>query len=249
MTAVESPDIGIIDETAAVAALHPRAPRTMEEAGLSHDLLTQLLLKVMHFGADYTGIELARRVGLQFSVIEPVLEFLKRSHQCEVYGGSMLGGFGCRLERRKDAHDAGGRFRFVGQPQLDGREDAERSLAPDEKVDLVAVREITGGILSGPVVLREPKDLLFARRSRSLAPLGMTCDAHPLDRFHPLSHGAVAQRVRAGGVRGGYGRAIGDAGDSLESGRLVRVFPVCAIPVLHVRQRQRRPGTERDPEH
>ena len=42
----------------------------MEEAGLSQDLLTQLLLKVMHFGADYTGIELARRVGLQFAVID-----------------------------------------------------------------------------------------------------------------------------------------------------------------------------------
>lgn len=92
MSAVDSPDLDILDPTAAVAALHPRAPQTMEEAGLSHDFLTQLVLKVMHFGADYTGLELARRVGLQFSVIEPVLEFLKRSHQCEIYGGSMLGG-------------------------------------------------------------------------------------------------------------------------------------------------------------
>lgn len=92
MSAVETADIGVNDPTAAVAALHPRAPRTMEEAGLSHDLLTQLVLKVMHFGSDYTGVELARRVGLQFSVIEPVLDFLKRSHQCEIFGGSILGG-------------------------------------------------------------------------------------------------------------------------------------------------------------
>ena len=48
--------------TARLAALRPKAPRTMEEAGLSHDFLTQLLLKVMHFGADHTGLELARRV-------------------------------------------------------------------------------------------------------------------------------------------------------------------------------------------
>ena len=75
-----------------VADLHPRSPRTMEEAGLSHDFLTQLLLKVMHFGSDSSGLELARRVGLEFSVIEPVLEVLKRSHQCEVSGGSMIGG-------------------------------------------------------------------------------------------------------------------------------------------------------------
>jgi hypothetical protein len=54
--------------------------------------MTQLLLKVIHFGADYTGLELSRRVGLEFSAIEPVLDFLKRSHQCEIYGGHPVGG-------------------------------------------------------------------------------------------------------------------------------------------------------------
>jgi hypothetical protein len=75
-----------------IADLHPTAPRTLDEAGLSHDFITQLVLKVLHFGSDNTGVEIARRLGLEFSVIEPVLEFLKRSHQCEVFGGSMLGG-------------------------------------------------------------------------------------------------------------------------------------------------------------
>jgi len=78
--------------TAPLRALHPSAPRTLEETGLTHDFLTQLVLKVMHFASDYTGLELARRVGLEFPVIEPVLEFLKRSHQCEIFGGSMIGG-------------------------------------------------------------------------------------------------------------------------------------------------------------
>jgi predicted ATPase with chaperone activity len=77
---------------AAVAGLHPSAPRTLEDAGLSHDFVTQLILKVMHFSSDITGLDLARRVGLEFSALEPVLEFLKRSHQCEVYGGTMIGG-------------------------------------------------------------------------------------------------------------------------------------------------------------
>jgi hypothetical protein len=80
------------DPTAAVAALHPVSPRTLADAGLSDDFVTQLLLKVLHFGSDYTGLELARRVGLEFSAIEPVLEFLKRTHQCEIYGGSTIGG-------------------------------------------------------------------------------------------------------------------------------------------------------------
>lgn len=89
-TAIEEP--GALDATAPLAALHPSAPRTMEDAGLTHDFLTQLVLKVMHFASDYTGLELARRLGLEFSVIDPVLDFLKRSHQCEIFGGSMIGG-------------------------------------------------------------------------------------------------------------------------------------------------------------
>jgi predicted ATPase with chaperone activity len=78
-------------EPHSTAALHPRVPTTLAEAGLSQDLVTQLLLKMLHFGADQTGSELARKLGLEFSVIEPALDFLKRSHQCEVFGG-VVGG-------------------------------------------------------------------------------------------------------------------------------------------------------------
>jgi predicted ATPase with chaperone activity len=72
--------------------LHPPVARTLEEAGLGDDLVTQLLLKVLNFGANYSGLELAERLGLEFSAIEPVLEQLKVSHQCEVFGGTNLGG-------------------------------------------------------------------------------------------------------------------------------------------------------------
>ena len=58
--------------------LHPQAPATLQEAGLSEDLVTQLVLKMMNFGADFTGAQLAERLGLEYSAIEPVLEFLKR---------------------------------------------------------------------------------------------------------------------------------------------------------------------------
>lgn len=74
------------------ASMHPQMPTTLEEAGISQDLVTQLVLKMMHFGSDYTGAEMARKLGLEFSVIEPVLDFLKRSHQCEVFGGALVGG-------------------------------------------------------------------------------------------------------------------------------------------------------------
>jgi hypothetical protein len=73
------------------ASLHPRVPRKLAEAGMTQDLVTQLLLKMLHFGAEQTGSELARKLGLEFSVIEPALDFLKRSHQVEVFGG-VVGG-------------------------------------------------------------------------------------------------------------------------------------------------------------
>ena len=66
-------------------------PTTLAETGLSEDLITQLVIKLLHFNADCTGVEIAHRVGLEFSVVESILETLKRSHQCEVVGGGALG--------------------------------------------------------------------------------------------------------------------------------------------------------------
>jgi hypothetical protein len=70
----------------------PPAPATLAEAGLSHELVLQLLLKHLHYGSDFTGHDLARRVGLEFSAIDPVLETLRFTHLCEVAGGSVVGG-------------------------------------------------------------------------------------------------------------------------------------------------------------
>lgn len=69
----------------------PNAPRTLEEAGLRLDLLIQLALKHLHFAGDLKGSELASRLGLSFSVVEPALEVLKGQHQLEVAGGAITG--------------------------------------------------------------------------------------------------------------------------------------------------------------
>jgi len=74
------------------AALHPHAPNTVAETGLNGDLITELLLKQLHRSPDCTGLALAGRLGLEFSVIEPLLEQMRRIHHCEIVGGGMLGG-------------------------------------------------------------------------------------------------------------------------------------------------------------
>ena len=76
---------------AAVVLPHPAAPVSLEETGLSLDLLLQLTLKHMHFAGELTGSELARRLGLRFTAIEPAVHALKSQHQIEIVGGTMVG--------------------------------------------------------------------------------------------------------------------------------------------------------------
>ena len=79
------------------------APSTPEEAGLSVDLLIQLALKTLHFAGELSGAELSRRLGLNFSVVEQALDFLKAQRQVEIAGGTMVG----RASYRYRISDAG----------------------------------------------------------------------------------------------------------------------------------------------
>jgi predicted ATPase with chaperone activity len=79
-----------LDRSSAPSPLPP-APSTLDEAGLSLDVVTQLALKHLHFFGEIKGSELAWRLGVTFSVVQPALEFLKSSHQLEVAGGAITG--------------------------------------------------------------------------------------------------------------------------------------------------------------
>ena len=70
----------------------PVAPATLEESGLSLDLVTQLVLKTLYFAGELSGADLAKRLGVSFGVIEPALGFLKAERRCEIAGGSFVGG-------------------------------------------------------------------------------------------------------------------------------------------------------------
>jgi hypothetical protein len=85
----------MLAEVAAVAdeqVPHPLAPYTIEETGLSFDLLEQLVLKMLHFSGEMSGALLGRRLGLQYSAIAPVLEHLKLQYFVEVTGGGLVAG-------------------------------------------------------------------------------------------------------------------------------------------------------------
>jgi predicted ATPase with chaperone activity len=71
--------------------LPPLAPRTIEQSGLTLDMVVQLVLKTLQFGGELAGSEVAARLALGFSLIEPALELLKAERQCEITGGAMTG--------------------------------------------------------------------------------------------------------------------------------------------------------------
>ena len=75
----------------ALAIRIPAAPHTLEETGLSFDLLEQLVLKTLHFSGEMSGADLGRRLGLTYSAFAPVLEHLKHQYLVEVMGGGLRG--------------------------------------------------------------------------------------------------------------------------------------------------------------
>ena len=80
----------MIDTETPTLASPLTAPTTLEETGLSFDTVLQLVAKTLHFAGELNATDLAQRLGLQTSVIEPCLDLLKRERHCEIVGGGML---------------------------------------------------------------------------------------------------------------------------------------------------------------
>ena len=96
----------------------PRPPKSLEEAGVSSSLVEQLILKNLYFRGETSGRELAKTLGLQFSVIEQVVEFLKHSRLVEVKRASGIGSissvFTCSDSGRTRAREYLDNNQFLG---------------------------------------------------------------------------------------------------------------------------------------
>ncbi len=90
-------------ETPTEPPLHPAAPVTLAETGLTLDLVVQLVVKTLHFSGELTGSELASRLGLTFPVVEPAIDELIRQRHCQIVDGAMVG----RASYRYRITDAG----------------------------------------------------------------------------------------------------------------------------------------------
>ncbi len=65
----------------------PPAPTTLAETGLSGDLIEQLLIKVL-YGGEATGLALAERLRLPYSILEALIIRLRTEQLIEVRGAS-----------------------------------------------------------------------------------------------------------------------------------------------------------------
>lgn len=95
----------------------PPAPETVEQTGLPVSLLYELVLKIIHFSGPSTTETVCQRIGLPFTIVEGLLQDLKREQLLEVVGTSRLNelGFRYRLTTRGEqrAMDALSRSRYA----------------------------------------------------------------------------------------------------------------------------------------
>ena len=89
---------------------HISAPTTLEETGLSLDMVTQLTLKTLYFSGELSGSDLSRRLGIPFSVVAPALEFLKVQRYCEIVGGAFVGGASYRYRITNEGRTVAGLY-------------------------------------------------------------------------------------------------------------------------------------------
>ena len=59
----------------------PTPPTTMAETGIAETTVEQLIVKQLYFKGEALGRDISNALGFKYSVIEPLMEMLKRSHQ------------------------------------------------------------------------------------------------------------------------------------------------------------------------
>ena len=62
----------------------PPVPETIDDTGVAGSLIEQLIFKMLYFRGDLLGRDLSSAVGLKFSVVEELIETMKRQHLVQV---------------------------------------------------------------------------------------------------------------------------------------------------------------------
>ena len=90
------------------------SPTTLEQTGLTADQVEQLMIKTLH-GGEATGLNVAERLRLPFTIIEPLMERARAERMIEVRGANGSGTASYRFALT----DLGRERTFQGRGMLD----------------------------------------------------------------------------------------------------------------------------------
>ena len=92
------PLIGSPPQSIGLGELKPPTPESIEHTGLSAKLIEQLIVKMIYYRGQIVGHELAAELGLQFSVIDGIMDQLKSSYHIIVRSSLGMGMISSRFE-------------------------------------------------------------------------------------------------------------------------------------------------------
>jgi hypothetical protein len=69
----------------------PQQPRTIDEAGLTVSMVEELILKAIFFAGEMRGMDIANRLKLPSTIIDEVIEGLRRQKYIDIRGGGGAG--------------------------------------------------------------------------------------------------------------------------------------------------------------
>ena len=78
-------------------AIVPPVPETIEHTGITQGMIEQLILKALYYKGEVIGRELASDLGLRFSVIEGLMDILKRNNLLGVKSSLGMGAISSRF--------------------------------------------------------------------------------------------------------------------------------------------------------
>ncbi len=173
--------------------LVPEAPKTLAETGLDPDFVYQIVLKTLHLTGAQSGSELAGKLGVSFSVIEPCIEMLKRDRHLDIAVGSVSpAAYVYRLTEAGHSRAA----EFNEHNQYSGY-----LPVPIEqyRAYMDAFHRTIGNTVTRPLVRRAFKDLVLS--DRVLDQIGPAVAArHSLFLFGPPGNGKTKIAQAIGGL-------------------------------------------------
>jgi len=97
----------------------PAVPASLEEAGIAASMVEQLILKALYYQGEVVGRELARDLGLKFSVIEALIENMKRANLIGVKSSLGMGAISSKFMLTENGRDLA--KEYIGQCAYSGK--------------------------------------------------------------------------------------------------------------------------------